>query len=166
MGADLLVCEVNKPAPAPCEPVGEPKRIDEMAVLVQEATGTAIRTGPMLRNREAAMRASRKHLAGTLRVIAAAALVNDRALVTDYVKWFEAVLTGHGLPPAFVPSAFGLFLGVLPQNFPAPAIWQVQAKVLAPGRGCPGPPGVAVVSTTRRVNNCTSRPRGTHVDRT
>lgn len=60
------------------------------------------------------MRATREDLAATLRVIAAATLVQDAAIVTDYVHWFEAVLTGHELPLAFVPSAFDLLGGVLP----------------------------------------------------
>ena len=60
------------------------------------------------------MRATREGLDATLQVIAAATLVGDLILVTDHVRWFEAVLTGHGLPPALVTSAFELLLAILP----------------------------------------------------
>jgi methanogenic corrinoid protein MtbC1 len=120
-GADLLVSLVDSSAPAPREPAGDPERIAEVRVLrrehetlVEEATQRAFATWPAIRKGDAAMRATREDLASTLRVIAAATLVDDLAIVRDYVSWFEEVLTGHALPLAFVPSAFELLLGVLP----------------------------------------------------
>jgi len=117
----MLLSAVTEPAPAPREPAGTPGRIDEVRILgrehetlVEEATRTAFASWPTIRNSEAAMRATREDLAATLRVIGSAALVDDLALVTGYVRWFEAVLVGHGQPPAFVPSAFDLLLRVLP----------------------------------------------------
>jgi len=120
-GADLLLSVVDAPAPAPREPAGAPELIAEVLILsreherlVQEATRIAFATWPQLRDSDAAMRATREDLDATLQVIAAATLVGDLRLVTDYVSWFEDVLTGHGLPPALVTSAFELLLGVLP----------------------------------------------------
>jgi methanogenic corrinoid protein MtbC1 len=120
-GADLLLSLVDEPAPAPREPAGSPERIAEVRVLSREletlvevAAQVALATWPAISSSEAAMRATREDLAVTLRVITAATLVGDLALVTDYVRWFEAVCTGHGLPLAFVPSAFELLLGALP----------------------------------------------------
>jgi hypothetical protein len=121
VGADMLLSAVAAPAPAPRSPAGAPQRIDEVRLLrrehhalVEDATRTAFASWPMLRDSEEAMRATREDLAATLRVIASATLVDDLALVADYVKWFEAVLVSHGYPPAFVTSAFELLLGVLP----------------------------------------------------
>lgn len=120
-GADLLLALADEPAPAPREPAAAPERIAEVRVLsrehetlVEEATQTALARWPAIRDSDAAMRATREDLAATLRVIAAATLVQDPAIVTDHVHWFEAVLTGHALPLAFVPSAFDLLAGVLP----------------------------------------------------
>ena len=48
----------------------------------------------------------------------AATLVEDQDLVTDYIRWFEKVLTARSLPLAFVPNAFDLLLGVLPAEVP------------------------------------------------
>jgi methanogenic corrinoid protein MtbC1 len=122
-GADLLLSVVNKPAPAPREPAGAPRRIDEVRLLgrehralVEEATQTAFTSWPAIRESEAAMRATREGLAATLRVIGSATLVNDLALATDYVSWFQAVLVGHGQPAAVVPSAFDILLQVLPEE--------------------------------------------------
>jgi hypothetical protein len=64
------------------------------------------------------MRATRDDLAFTLQVVAAATLVDDRDLVTDFIRWFETVLTARKLPMAFVPSAFDLLLGILPLELP------------------------------------------------
>jgi len=122
VGADVLLAAVTRPAPAPREPAGEPARIDEVCTLgrehetlVEEATQAALSAWPTIGNSEAAMRAAREGLATTLRVIGSATLVGDLGMVTDHVRWFEAVLTGHGpLPPAFGASAFQLLLDVLP----------------------------------------------------
>ena len=86
----------------------------EHETLVEEVTQSAFALWPAILESDAAMRAKREDLSDTLRAIAAATLVDDRDLVTDYVEWFESVLTGHGLPIAFVFSAFELFLAVLP----------------------------------------------------
>ena len=120
-GADLLLSLANEPAPAPREPAAAPEQIAEVRVLsrkheklAEEATQGAFASWPAIRDSDAAMRATRKDLAATLRVLAAATLVADPAIVTDDVQWFEAVLTGHAPPLAFVPSAFDLLAGVLP----------------------------------------------------
>jgi len=120
-GADLLLSVVDDPAPVPREPAGTQERIAEVLILSREheplvdaATRIALATWPQIRDSDAAMRATREDLDATLHVIAAATLVGDLSLVTDYVSWFEAALTGHGLPPALVTSAFELLLGVLP----------------------------------------------------
>jgi methanogenic corrinoid protein MtbC1 len=120
-GADLLLSLVDDPLPAPRGPAGLSDRIAEVRVLfrgherlVEEAAQNAFARWPTIRGSDAAMRATREDLASTLRVIAAATLVDDMAVVSDYVSWFEAVLTGHDLPLAFVPSGFELLLGVLP----------------------------------------------------
>ena len=112
---------MDDPARAPREPAGAPERIAEVLILsrehvplVEEATQIAFATWPQIRDSDAAMRATREDLDATLHVIAAATLVGDLTLVIDYVRWFEAVLTGHGLPPALVSSAFELLLGGLP----------------------------------------------------
>jgi methanogenic corrinoid protein MtbC1 len=120
-GADLVLSVLDDPAPAPREPAGAPERIAEVLILsreqqplVEKAVRMALATWPQIRDSDAAIRATREELDATLQVIAAATLVGDLSLVTDYVRWFEAVLTGHGLPPALVTSAFELLLGVLP----------------------------------------------------
>jgi len=120
-GADLLLSVLDDPAPAPREPAGAPERIAEVLTLsrehgplVEEATRVAFASWPQVRDSDTAMRATREGLDTTLQVITAATLVGDMTLVTDHVRWFEAVLTGHGLPPALVTSAFELLLTVLP----------------------------------------------------
>lgn len=64
------------------------------------------------------MRATREDLSSTLHVVAAATLVEDQDLVTDYIRWFETVFTTRSLPLAFVSNAFDLLLGVLPAEVP------------------------------------------------
>jgi methanogenic corrinoid protein MtbC1 len=120
-GADVLLSEMDKPPPAPREPLGAPDLVAEVRVLrrdqetlVEKATQAAFVTWPAIRDSDAAIRATREYLAATIQVVAAATLVNDRDLVTDYVDWFEATLTGHGLPLTFASNAFELLLGVLP----------------------------------------------------
>ena len=120
-GADLLLSVLDTPAPAPRQPAGAPERIAEVLILsrehvplVEAATRIAFATWPQVRGSDAAMRATRAGLDATLQVITAATLVGDLILVTDHVRWFEAVLTGHGLPPALVTSAFELLLAILP----------------------------------------------------
>jgi hypothetical protein len=56
----------------------------------------------------------REDLAATLRVIAAATLVDDLSLVTDHVHWFQDVLAGRGLPRSFASRSFEVLDGVLP----------------------------------------------------
>lgn len=121
LGADMLLSAMDKPRPTRRGPLGEPDLLGEVRVLrrdhetlVEEATQTALVRWPSIRAGDAAMRATRDDLSATLRTITAAILVDDQDLVTEYVDWFEAVLTGHGLRPAFVPCAFELLLGVLP----------------------------------------------------
>ena len=122
-GADMLLSLADGPAPAPREPAGAPGRIGEVRVLardhdtlVEGASQIAFSRWPGMRHSDAALRATRDDLSFTLKVIASATLVDDLALVTDHVRWFEAVLAGHGLPLAFVPSAFELLLSVLPTD--------------------------------------------------
>lgn len=123
VGADTLLSAVDEPPPTQREPVGEPDLVAEVRslrreheTLVENATQTAFAMWPTIRSSDAARRATRKDLAATLQIIAAATLVNDRDLVTDHVTWCEAVLVGHQLRLAFVPSAFELLLGVLPAD--------------------------------------------------
>jgi methanogenic corrinoid protein MtbC1 len=140
-GADTLLAAVDQPSPAPREAAGKPERIAEVRVLaldhealVQEAARTAFDRWPAIRLSDAAVRATREDLAATLRVVAAATLVDDPVLVTDYVDWFEVLLSSRGLPVAFVASAFDLLLGVLPEEL-------VRAREMA-GSGmaaCAGP---------------------------
>jgi methanogenic corrinoid protein MtbC1 len=125
VGADIMLSAVDKPAPAPREAAGEDEAVTEVRVLrrdhetlVEQATQAAFLLWPRIRNSDAAMRATREDLAFTLQVVAAATLVEDRDLVTDYIRWFETVLTARDLPLAFVPSAFDLLLGVLPSDLP------------------------------------------------
>jgi hypothetical protein len=140
-GADLLLSVVTKPAPAPRGPAGAPARVDEVRILgrehealVEEATQAACASWPTIRNSEEAMRATREGLAATLRVIGSATLVDDLALVTDYVTWFEAVLVGHGQPAAVVPSAFDVLLRVLPAELAC-----AQATARSGRDACSGP---------------------------
>lgn len=82
--------------------------------LVDEATESAWATWSVTPNSDAAMRETREGLAATLRVIAAATLVDDLSLVTEYAHWFGEVLAGRGLPRSFVSTSFELLQGVLP----------------------------------------------------
>lgn len=123
VGADIVLATVDRPSPGRREPVGTPQAVAEVRILrrendtlVEAATQAAFVLWPTIRGSDAAMRATREDLAATLHTIAAATLVGDPDLVTGYVGWFEAVLTGHELPLAFVPSAFDLLLGVLPKE--------------------------------------------------
>ena len=134
-GADLLLSVLDDPTPAPREPAGAPERIAEVRfltreheTLVEEATRTGWATRPATRNSDAATRNSdaatrnsdaatretREDLSATLRVIAAATLVDDLSLVTDHVRWFGEVLAGRGLPLSLVSTSFELLAGVLP----------------------------------------------------
>jgi len=120
-GADRLLSVLDDPAPTPREPAGAPEQIAEVLrlsreheSLVEEATRIALATWPQIREGDAAIRATRAYLDTTLRVITAATLVGDLTLVTDYLRWFEAMATGHSRPPAPVSSAFEVLLGVLP----------------------------------------------------
>lgn len=121
-GADILLSAVDSTPPARRDPVGTPGRVvaeirtlrRDHATLVEQAAQAAFVRWPTIRGSDAAVRATREDLSATLRIIAAATLVDDPELVREYVAWFEAVLTGHGLRLAFVPSAFDLFLDVLP----------------------------------------------------
>ena len=106
-------------------PAGAEDAIAEVRVLrrdhetlVEQATQAAFVLWPRLRNSDAAMRATREDLSSTLHVVAAATLVEDQDLVTDYIRWFETVFTTRSLPLAFVSNAFGLLLGVLPAEVP------------------------------------------------
>jgi hypothetical protein len=112
---------LDEPTPAPREPAGAPERIAEVQILsrmhetlVEEATRAAWATGSVTPSSDAARRETREGLAATLRVIAAATLVDDLSLVTDYAQWFGEVLAGRGLPRSFVSTSFELFQGVLP----------------------------------------------------
>jgi hypothetical protein len=116
-------------------------RIDEIRLLgrehealVEAATQTAFAFWPAIRGSDALMRATREDLAATLRVIGSATLVDDLALVTDYVRWFEAVFAGHGHPPTFVPGAFDLLLRVLPAELAC-----ARAMTRAGRDACSGP---------------------------
>lgn len=122
VGADILLSVAGNPARPAREPVGAPEILAEVhhlrrdqETLVEEAMQSALATWPSMHS-DAAMRATRLDLGATLQVISAATLVDDQDLVVDYVTWFESVLTGHGLPLAYVPSAFDLLLGVLPRE--------------------------------------------------
>ena len=125
VGADIMMSAPDKPAPAPRGPAGAEDAIAEVRVLrrdhetlVEQATQAAFVLWPRLRNSDAAMRATREDLSSTLHVVAAATLVEDQDLVTDYIRWFETVFTTRSLPLAFVSNAFGLLLGVLPAEVP------------------------------------------------
>lgn len=120
-GADLLLSATGRPAPAPREPAGAAERIAEVSVLgrehwrlLEEANRVSSATWPTLRNSNGVIRETHEGLAATLRVVAAATLVSDLDLVTDYVSWCEAVLTVRDLPRALVPRAFEQILNVLP----------------------------------------------------
>jgi hypothetical protein len=122
VGADILLSALDGPPPARREPVETPGRLvaeiralrRDHETLVEQAAQTALDRWPSIRGSDAAMRATREDLSATLRIIAAGTLVDDGDLVTEYVHWFEAVLTGRGLRLAFVHSAFELLLDVLP----------------------------------------------------
>jgi len=140
-GADILLAAVDELPPAPREPAGAPELLAEVRVLrrdhemlVQEATRKALLMWPTLRTSDTAMRATREDLASTLRVVAAATLVDDPDLVTEYVGWFEELLTGHGLPIAFATSAFELLLGVLPAE-----LGHARAMAASGQEACSGP---------------------------
>jgi methanogenic corrinoid protein MtbC1 len=142
VGADILLSEVDKVPPAPREPLGASDLVAEVRILrrdhetlVEKATQTAFVTWPTIRDSDAAMRATREDLAATLQVVAAATLVNDRDLVTDYVDWFEATLTGHRLPLTFASNAFELLLGVLP-----PELTRARDMATSGKEACAGPP--------------------------
>ncbi|HYO17527.1 MAG TPA: B12-binding domain-containing protein [Dermatophilaceae bacterium] len=120
-GADVLLSVLDDPAPAPREPVGAPERIAEVRILsrthetlVEEATQAAWASCSAVPNSDAAMRETREDLAATLRVIAAATLVDDLSLVTDYVHWFEEVFAARELPRSFVSTSFEVLQGALP----------------------------------------------------
>ncbi|HEX7535389.1 MAG TPA: B12-binding domain-containing protein [Dermatophilaceae bacterium] len=120
-GADILFSVLDDPTPAPRQPAGAPERIAEIRILsrmhetlVDEATESAWATWSVTPNSDAAMRETREGLAATLRVIAAATLVDDLSLVTEYAHWFGEVLAGRGLPRSFVSTSFELLQGVLP----------------------------------------------------
>jgi methanogenic corrinoid protein MtbC1 len=125
VGADIMLSAVDRPAPAPRGAAGPEEAVTEVRLLrrdhetlVEQATQAAFLRWPRIRHSDVAMRATRDDMAFTLQVIAAATLVDDRDLVTDYIRWFETVLTARKLPMAFVPSAFDLLLGILPFELP------------------------------------------------
>ena len=120
-GADALLSAADQPAPAPRGPAGAPDRIVEAALLarehetlVEEAARGALRRWSPISSSDATAQGTHEDLTATLRVIAAATLVDDLTLVTDYVRWFAARLTTRGLPQTLVSSSFELYLGVIP----------------------------------------------------
>ena len=124
-GADIMLSAVDRPAPTPREPACGEEAVAEVRVLrrdhetlVEQATQAAFLLWPRIRSSDSAMRATREDLASTLQIVAAATLVEDRELVTEYVRWFEKVLTARNLPLGFVSSAFDLLLDVLPAELP------------------------------------------------
>ncbi|MEO8519299.1 MAG: B12-binding domain-containing protein [Dermatophilaceae bacterium] len=124
-GADIMMSALDRPAPAPREPACGEEAVNEVRVLrrdhetlVEGATQAAFLLWPRIRNNDSAMRATREDLAFTLQIVAAATLVEDRDLVTEYIEWFEKVLAARHLPLGFVSSAFDLILDVLPLELP------------------------------------------------
>lgn len=122
-GADLLMAAMSRPAPPPRGPMGNADAFDEVRLLalqhrafVEQATEAAFRRWPDLRDTEAAVRATRSDLDTTLKTVMAATVVGSRTIVTDYVEWFESVLSARQLPLAYVSAAFDLLLEVLPQD--------------------------------------------------
>ena len=55
-------------------------------------------------------------LASTLSALESAVLIDDRALVREFVGWFEAVMAARSLPLSFVAQAFVSLLDVLPDS--------------------------------------------------
>jgi len=120
-GADALLSAADQPAPAPRDPAGAPDRIAEAGLLarehetlVEEAARGALRRWSPISSSDAMVQEAHEDLTATLRVIAAATLVDDLTLITEYACWFAARLTTRGLPPTLVPSSFELYLGVIP----------------------------------------------------
>jgi len=120
-GADALLSAADQPAPSPRDPAGAPDRIVEAVLLAREhetlveeaARAALLRWSPISRS-DAMTQEAHEDLTATLRVIAAATLVDDQTLITDYVRWFAARLTTRGLPQTLVSSSFELYLGVIP----------------------------------------------------
>ena len=124
-GSDLLMAALTQARPAPREPIGSVAVIEELRIatrdhqaIVESSTATALAAWPYLREVDAAVRATREDLDSALRVISAATITGDPAILEDFAQWFESVLAARDLPVAYCSSAFALLLESLPEDLP------------------------------------------------
>ena len=124
-GADLVLTAMQQPRPQSRGVAGDAEAIAEVELLgtnfdtfIALALQAALSRWPALTDRGASVRATRSDLIYTLQAVQAATLVADPALILDHVAWFEDTLRPRGLPLGFVPAAFQLLLGAIPESLP------------------------------------------------
>ena len=124
-GADVILAHIHGPAPLPRAAVGDPVAIDEAArlrrrrtPLAEAATTRALGPDALDRLPDRVVAATREDLASTLSALESAVLVDDLALVREFVAWFEAVMAARDLPLSFVSQAFVSLLEILPDTLP------------------------------------------------
>lgn len=124
-GADALIEALGHPRPAPRPPVGEPETIAEVQAvrrdgpsMVETAMAISLEAWPWLNESGNTVRSTRADLQATLQAAGSAMLVGDATLLTDYIEWFESVLSARDLPVEFVATAFDLLLAVVPESLP------------------------------------------------
>jgi methanogenic corrinoid protein MtbC1 len=122
-GADEILARIEGPPPLPRTHVGDPAAIDEAArlrrrrtPLAEAATERALGPDALDRLPDRVVAATREDLAATLSALESAVLIDDRALVREFVGWFEAVMAARSLPLSFVAQAFVSLLDVLPDS--------------------------------------------------
>ncbi|MDP2289228.1 MAG: B12-binding domain-containing protein, partial [Actinomycetota bacterium] len=122
-GADLMLEAIDAPRREPRGPAGSAAAIEEIRIIsrdreaiVEEATAMALAAWPYLRESDAAVRATREDLANTLKMLSAATITGGSSIVTDYVRWFESVLSARSLPVSYCSTAFDLLERVLPEQ--------------------------------------------------
>lgn len=122
-GADLLLDALAAPAPPPRAPVGAPDVVEEIRILQRQheilvEAALAISDWPDPGDSDPALRSAREDLSSTLRVVAAATLVGDPAIVVDHAEWYSFLSAARGRPRSLASLPFERILVVLPRELP------------------------------------------------
>jgi hypothetical protein len=86
--------------------------------LAEAATIAALPRRTLVELPNAELAATRDDLVATIRIVAAAVLVDDPAVVRDYVAWLESVIAARSLPLSVVTAVFTSLLDALPESLP------------------------------------------------
>lgn len=120
---DYLTDVAHLPPGQARAPVGLPDALHEVeqlerdgGAIVEAALATALQRWPGLSSRAAAVKATRSDLDATLQAMAASVLVQDEAMLREFVSWFEDVLAARNLPLGFVSAAFDLLATHMPPD--------------------------------------------------